>query len=139
PTVVIGPHDYTDRFPWWVRRVARGGRIEVPRRLAQPVQLIDATDLGVFAVHMVEQRVAGTFNCAGPEEPLTVGGMVGELAAAFGVSVEPVEVDPAGRQFPLTLDEDGSADGYFSVSAAAALRAGLTLRPLSESALDVLH
>ena len=24
PTVVIGPHDYTDRFPWWVRAIARG-------------------------------------------------------------------------------------------------------------------
>lgn len=137
PTVVIGPHDYTDRFPSWVRGVARGGRVPVPRRVEQPVQLIDASDLGAFAVHALEQRIVGTFNAVGPREPMTLGSMVSMLAAAFGSEVE---LDPAsGREFPLTLPEDGSRDGYFSVSGAAAYAAGLTLRPLGESGLDVLH
>ena len=27
PGIVAGPHDPTDRFTWWVRRAARGGRM----------------------------------------------------------------------------------------------------------------
>ncbi|MEX2500735.1 MAG: NAD-dependent epimerase/dehydratase family protein, partial [Trueperaceae bacterium] len=30
PTFVVGPHDYTDRFPYWLRRVRRGGRMAAP-------------------------------------------------------------------------------------------------------------
>ncbi|MGZ6793532.1 MAG: NAD-dependent epimerase/dehydratase family protein, partial [Mycobacteriales bacterium] len=42
PGIVAGPHDTTDRFTYWVRRAARGGRIAVPGRLDQPVQVVDA-------------------------------------------------------------------------------------------------
>jgi 2'-hydroxyisoflavone reductase len=135
PTVVIGPHDPTDRFPWWVRQVARGGRIEVPRRLDQPLQLIDAEDVGAFAVHALEHSISGTFNTAGPEDPLTLGRMIEVLSETLGSSVEPVEVDDEHTaRMPLTLPADGMLDGMFGVSIAAALRAGLRLRPLAESA-----
>ena len=30
PGVVAGPYDPTDRFTWWVRRAARGGRVALP-------------------------------------------------------------------------------------------------------------
>ena len=30
PTYVIGPHDHTGRFTWWVRRIARGGEVLAP-------------------------------------------------------------------------------------------------------------
>jgi len=139
PTVVIGPYDYTDRFPWWVRSVARGGRMLVPRRMEQPVQLIDAGDLGAFALHTLEERIFGVFNAVGPQERLTLGGLVRELVAAFGASVEVLPDEGGGSSYPLALVEDGSSDGYFAVSGAAAYQAGLSLRPISESGLDVLH
>jgi 2'-hydroxyisoflavone reductase len=138
PTVVIGPYDTTDRFPWWVRQVERGGRIEVPRRLDQPLQLIDAGDVGAFAVRLIEQSTTGTYNTAGPVEPLTLGRMLEVLAGALGSSVEPVPVeDDRGHDIPLTLPADGSWDGMFSVAIDAALRAGLQLRPLDESTASV--
>jgi 2'-hydroxyisoflavone reductase len=139
PTVVVGPHDYTDRFGWWVRHVARGGRMQVPSRLDQPVQLVDARDLGAFAALAVDRSVRGTFNVVGPDGPLTLGGMIDLLATTLGsrVDLEPVDPDPAATPFPLTLPSDGTEDGVFMVSGAAAKARGLTLRPLADSALAV--
>jgi 2'-hydroxyisoflavone reductase len=136
PTVVVGPHDYTDRFTWWVRQIAEGGRLQVPRNLDQAVQLIDVRDLGAFAVHAVEERLLGTFNTVGPERPLTLATMIGLIQDAIGVSVELVPTGAEAARFPLLID-DGD-DGAFRVSGAAAYRRGLALRPLTESARDVL-
>jgi len=139
PTVVIGPHDYTDRFPWWVRNIAAGGRMEVPGRLKQPVQLTDANDLADFAIRTVEQRIFGTFNTVGPKAAVTLGDMIEMLSAVLASQIDlvPVFGDDVASRFPLVLAADGSKDGWFSVSSAAALQRGLTLRPLTESALAV--
>src|SRR5205807_6448114 len=59
PTVVVGPHDYTNRFTWWVQQIARGGKLPVPDGLDQHVQLIDVRDLAAFAVRVAEQRTMG--------------------------------------------------------------------------------
>jgi 2'-hydroxyisoflavone reductase len=137
PTVVIGPRDYTDRFGWWVKRIARGGDLQVPRRLDQPVQIIDVRDLSAFTVRTMDMTLFGTYNAVGPKGPMTLAGMIETVGDALGVAVRLGPRDDAS-QFPLTLPEDGSADGYFSLSGAAAYRQGLTLRPIGDSARDVL-
>ena len=139
PTVVIGPRDYTDRFGWWVRAVADGGALPAPARLDQPVQLVDARDLAAFTLHCAESQAAQTYNVVGPRERLTLGSMIDELRAAFDVDIELREAGTDEAQhMPLTLPQDGSRDAVFTVSNGAALDAGLQLRPLSQSALDVL-
>jgi 2'-hydroxyisoflavone reductase len=138
PTVVIGPHDTTDRFPWWVRTVASGGTIAVTRP-EQPVQLIDADDVAVFALRTIEHAIHGTFNTAGPRDPLTVESMVMTLGEALSVDVACVRDDRADGDLPLQLARDGSEDGFFRVSIEAALAEGLTLRPLGDSARAVLR
>ena len=50
PVIVAGPFDPTNRFPWWVGRVARGGELLAPAGPDAPVQLIDARDLAAFAI-----------------------------------------------------------------------------------------
>jgi nucleoside-diphosphate-sugar epimerase len=141
PTVVIGPGDYTDRFPWWVRHVARGGRLAAPSRLEQPIQLIDAGDLAAFAVRVLERRVVETFNTVGPHQPLTLRGMIDVLAAVCDVRVEldPVSGTRDGEAFPLTLPPGGGSDGAFMVSGAAAYGQGLHLTPLADTARAVLR
>jgi 2'-hydroxyisoflavone reductase len=138
PTFVIGPDDYTDRFTWWVRRIARGGRMAVPRRLEQHLQLIDVRDLAGFALKVIEQRTLGTFNAVGPEQPLTVGTMVDSVQQALEVTVTPVPVGTGRRArstFPLCIGDDD--DGSLRVSGAAARAHGLSLRPLAESVRDI--
>ena len=141
PTVVVGPHDNTDRFTWWVRQIARGGMLSVPRRLEQHVQLIDVRDLAVFVVHVAEERILGTFNTVGPREPLTLAGMIDVIQQAIAVRVELANADDrtaaTPTYFPLVV-RDGGDDSVFRVSGAAADAAGLTLRPLAESARAVL-
>lgn len=141
PTVVVGPHDYTDRFTWWVRRIARGGRLSVPHWLDQHVQLIDVRDLSAFVVHVAQDRVLGTFNTVGPRELLTLAGMIDVIQEAIGTKVELVRADDRdvsiASHFPLAIQDD-SDDSVFRVAGAAAYAAGLTLRPLAESARAVL-
>lgn len=137
PTVVIGPHDPTDRFTWWVQRVVRGGRISVPERVEQPVQLVDAEDLAAFAVLAAEQRVRGTFNVTAPTELLTLRDMIGVIAGAAGVSVELETASSA--DYPLYLGGEPEDDGVFMLSNEKARRAGLGLRPLADSTAAVLR
>ena len=50
PTYVIGSHDATMRFPYWVQRIARGGNVAVAGPRDNALQYIDARDLGQFVV-----------------------------------------------------------------------------------------
>jgi len=138
PTVVIGPRDYTDRFGWWVKRIAGRRDVPVPRRLDQPVQLIDVRDLSAFTVRTMDTKLLGAFNAVGPKEPMTLGDLIETVGTALGVAVR-VRPSDGRSGAPLTLPDDGSADGYFSVSGAAAYRQGLTLRSIGDSARDVLE
>lgn len=139
PGIVAGPHDTTDRFTYWVRRASRGGRVAVPGRLAQPVQVVDSRDLARLVTVLLEGDRPGTFNAVGPAVPVTLGELVETCAGAAGTGVELVEVDPAlgGDSFPLVLD-DPSWDPFFRRSAALAHAAGMPRTPLHRTAADVL-
>ena len=139
PGVVAGPHDPTDRFTYWVRRAARGGRVALPGRPEQPVQVVDSRDLARLVVTLLEGSAPGTWNAVGPAEPTTLAGLVRTCAEAAGTDVELVPVDPAAVEpgFPLVLPDAGW-DAMFRRSAAAARAAGLTSTPLVQTAADVL-
>ncbi len=140
--LIVGPHDPTDRFTYWPRRLAEGGTVLAPGDPSQGVQLIDARDLGAFLVHLAEQRTSGVFNATGPAEPLTLG----ETLERIGGDAELVWVDDqtlldAGvgpwMELPLWLPGDEYA-GLLRADISRALAAGLTFRPLEETARDTL-
>jgi len=70
PGLIVGPYDPTDRFTWWVQRVARGGEVLAPGRPDRPVQIIDARDLAEWMVRLAESRTTGIYQATGPERPL---------------------------------------------------------------------
>ncbi|MBZ0302858.1 MAG: NAD-dependent epimerase/dehydratase family protein, partial [Anaerolineae bacterium] len=76
PGLIVGPHDPTDRFTYWVTRTARGGRMLVPAASDYPMQVIDVRDLAEWTVRMVEGDMPGVYNATGPAEPLTMGEML---------------------------------------------------------------
>lgn len=139
PGVVAGPHDPTDRFTYWVRRAARGGRAALPGRPDQPVQVVDSRDLARLVVALVEQDRPGVFNAIGPADPVTLEQLVHACARAAGshVDVVPVPPDTVGADFPLVLP-DPSWDVMFRRSAAAAYEVGLPKTPIEQTAADVL-
>lgn len=137
PGIVAGPWDSTDRFTWWARRAAAGGRVAVPGRLDQPVQVVDSRDLARLVTVLLEDDRAVTVNAVGPADPVTLGGLVETCAEAAGAAVELVPVAPVLRErgFPLVLD-DPAWDRMFRASSAAARALGLPATPLARTAAD---
>ena len=140
--LIVGPNDPTDRFTYWPRRLADGGRVLAPGSPSQPLQLIDARDLGAFLVRLAEDRVPGALNATGPAEPLTLGATLARIApGADLVWVDDETLLEAGvgpwMELPLWLPGDENA-GLMQVDISRALAAGLRFRPLEETARDTL-
>ena len=58
PGKVTGPHDWQDGLTYWVRRAARGGRLALPGRPEQPVQVVDARDLARLVMRLLAEQEA---------------------------------------------------------------------------------
>ena len=129
PGIVAGPYDPTDRFTYWVRAAAGGGRVEVPGRLAQPVQVVDADDLAVLVVSLLERDQPGLYNAVGRSMPFE-----DLVRSCSPLHLDLVEVNE-GRA-PMLLG-DTAFDVMFSRSAARAHAAGMPQTPVAETAAKV--
>jgi 2'-hydroxyisoflavone reductase len=71
PGLIVGRHDPTDRFTYWIRRVAEGGEILAPEGpdIAE-TQVVDAADLAAWIVASVSVGRIGTYNAVAPPAPL---------------------------------------------------------------------
>ena len=143
PTFVIGPDDYTQRFPEWVRRIAAGGEVDAPGPRDAALQYIDARDLASFVISAIERDLQGTFNTAAPQPPFTYGQMLDEIVASVAPAgtklrwLSVAEAKASGRTYPLWAG--GESVGKMAVDAGAARAQGMPSRPLRESARDVLE
>lgn len=134
PTYVAGPHDPTDRFTYWARRMARGGDILVTTG-DRPIQLIDVRDLAAFLVIAATRPLTGAFDAVGPAQSVT------ELLNAItppGVtarlrSVAPDVLAGSGVLLPFLPVRD-DVISLMTRSGARARAAGLESRPLTETA-----
>jgi 2'-hydroxyisoflavone reductase len=143
--LIVGPHDSTDRFPYWPRRVARGGLVLAPGRPERQVQFVDVRDLAAWVVKMAESSQAGTFNATGPRDPLTMGGFLdackrvtasdGTFVWASDAFLKAQEVAPY-TEMPLWIPDD--LPGFNSIECTPALDQGLAFRPLAETIRDTL-
>lgn len=140
--LLVGPWDYTDRFPYWVRRLVEGGDVLVPEAATQPLQLIDARDVADWILGAIERRATGPYNLTGPAEPLTFGRCLDAIQKALASSARRIPVAAAflaeqkvtpWSELPLWVPD---VDGFLSVSIRRALEAGLTFRPLETTVRD---
>jgi 2'-hydroxyisoflavone reductase len=72
PGLIVGPFDPSDRFAYWVRRVAKGGDILAPGLKDASVQLIDVRDLAKWIIGMIERYETGVYNATGPQAELSM-------------------------------------------------------------------
>ncbi|HEX2505610.1 MAG TPA: NAD-dependent epimerase/dehydratase family protein [Gaiellaceae bacterium] len=147
--LIVGRYDWTNRFGWWVRRVALGGEVLVPDADPWPLQIVHGRDLAHWMLDLAERRVGGTFNATGPERPLDVHAVLEAAREASGSDASFVRVperflleqgvEPFG-DLPLwlALPENPGLAGFFSVDVSRALAAGLRFRPLAETISDTL-
>lgn len=147
PGLIVGPGDPTDRFTYWPVRLHRGGEVLAPGDGKDPAQIIDVRDLAEWILRLAERRVVGTFNATGPAQPLTTSGMLQAVAHAIHAHarltwvparfLEAEQVEP-WSDMPAWLPRAGDHGALLQRSNARALAAGLTLRPLGETATATL-
>ena len=144
--LIAGPHDPTNRFTYWPVRIAEGGEVLVPDVPDRLVQFVDARDLALWLLALAADGPGGAMNATGPAEPTTMAELVERIAAALGVScrwhwVDSETLVAAGiepwMELPLWLPGAEYA-GLLQADARRALAAGLTFRPIEETAVDTL-
>jgi len=145
PGLISGPHDPTDRFTYWPRRISAGGEVLVPDHPERKVQYIDVRDLAAWIVKMSGERRTGTYNATGPDYELQMGRLLEECEAVGGVGAELVWVSEdfleENRVAPFTelpLWVPREYDALQAIDCGRAMEAGLTFRPLAETIRDVL-
>ncbi len=143
PGIVAGPHDPTNRFPWWVERVARGGEVLAPGSPVSPVQLVDGRDLAAFSLVLMGRLATGIFNLCGP--PSSFGELIAACKQGTGSDATPVlgERRAAARSRAssrITSCRCGCptspTTGLLLVLERPGARPGMQLRPLAETARD---
>lgn len=141
PGVVLGPREYVGRLPWWLSRIAEGGRVIAPGTPDRSIQPVDVRDLAGFAVRSAADGIAGTYNVTAPVGSETFGGLLGACAEVTGSAAEFVWIPdaqllacgvrqwsemPLWRTFP----------GVWQVDSSAACTQGLSCRPLTATVAD---
>jgi 2'-hydroxyisoflavone reductase len=144
PGHIVGPGDNRGRFPYWTTRIERGGEVAVPGP-QDPIQYVDVRDLIDFTFHLLRNGRGGTFNVLGPTAPMTMEGFAHGLRACTSAPVHFVWMDDhewleehqVDFLIPWILPV-GDEVGHMTVSNERALAAGMTLRPLARTILDVM-
>ncbi len=135
--LIVGPFDPTDRFTYWVRRIAVGGRVLVPGPPGRPLQVIHPGDMAGWFLKSAVEGVAGTFNVTWPGTPFTMEELFRTCREASGSNAEPVWVDEdflAGRGLEfwseLPLCVEAAERGLMEIDVSRARAAGLESRSL---------
>ena len=144
PGYIVGPHDPTDRFTYWVRRAAAGGEMLAPGPPDASIQGIDARDLGNFVLDRIEAADSDTYGVVGPAEPATMAGVLESARSAGDADTTFVWAD---QDFVLGLGDRYETwfpmwhphlPGFHAYDAGKATAAGLRPRPFDETIADTL-
>ncbi|MGB8339697.1 MAG: NAD-dependent epimerase/dehydratase family protein [Burkholderiales bacterium] len=149
PGLVVGTGDYTDRFTYWVARVARGGEVLAPGRPDRFLQLIDVYDLAQWTIKMAEDKATGIYNAVGEPRRLTMTSIletcktVSKSNATFAWVSDDFLLEnqvAVWSDIPLWIpDSQQDMKGFMFIDCNKAFAAGLALRPIHETIQDVLN
>lgn len=149
PGLIVGPGDLSDRFSYWVSRlaVASDEPVLVPDLHGRAVQVIDVRDLAGWLITAGQRHLTGVFNAVGSERELAtvllaaaqVAGHTGELITADDdwLTAHNVNYWAGPHSLPLWLPAGDSA--FARRSRSRFLAAGGTERNLQQTLEDVLE
>jgi nucleoside-diphosphate-sugar epimerase len=157
PGWIIGAGDYNDISSYWPMRIDRGGEVLAPGTPDDPTQYIDPEDLGRFVIKSIEEDINGTFNIMGPASPMGWGEFLYGIRAVTSAPVKFTWVDadwlaeqkvlpwtdlpiwwPPRDDYQQPPMFEPGGKGFAQMSAAKAIAAGLTFRPLADTARDII-
>ncbi|MBX7042820.1 MAG: NAD-dependent epimerase/dehydratase family protein [Ignavibacteria bacterium] len=145
PGLIVGEDDPSDRFTYWVSRIAKGGEIAVPDSFGRAVQFIDVKDLAAFTLDMIEKGAGGIYNATGPDKELSFGEFLNACMGVAGTDPEFIRMSEEFilenniapyTELPLWVPESWSGTDHVDIS--KALGAGLKFRPLLQTIADTL-
>jgi len=146
PGIIVGPHDSTGRFAYWLRRLAGTDEFIAPGDGLDPVQVIDVRDLADWVMVAVGQQFVGAYHAVGPRQPLCFRDFLSTGLQVLRSQAQPVWIDERALEaeqaenrlkLPLWMPRsDPRSGGIFAVNGSKAWTAGLQLRPLNETIAD---
>ena len=141
---LVGVGDNVGRLSWWLNRVARGGEVLAPGPPERPLSLVDVRDLGAWLVHCGQKKVVGAMPATSEPGQTSFGELLGLAQAESGSEATFVwadddfllanEVEP-WQDLPYWMPAE-QFPGNEDVDTFAALAAGLSCRPVSETIAD---
>ncbi len=147
PGLIVGEFDWTDRFTYWVMRVAAGGEVLAPGNTEASVQFIDARDISEWIIRMIEGNESGIYNATGKPSELSFGAMLETIKTVSNSSAEFVwmsdgfmhenEVAP-WTDMPVYLPETPDTKGFSAANIDRAIKKNLVFRPLEDTVSETL-
>lgn len=143
--LVLGPYEVVGRLPWWLNRIARGGRVPAPGPRERPLQYIDARDLAEWSLDAGRAGTIGAFNTVSRAGHTTIGKLLEHCVAVTGSAAElawlgPEEIAAAEVEgwtdLPIWVPPTGDLAGMHDCDVSAAHAAGLRCRPMEETVAD---
>jgi 2'-hydroxyisoflavone reductase len=147
PGLIVGPGDPTGRFTYWPVRLAEAGETLAGGRPEDAMQVVDVRDLAAWIVTCAESRTAGDFDGVGEVQP--IGELLASVSAGVGgdaaltwlpqefLTEQGVEPWMGPGSLPLWLPRP-EYDGLTAHDPAPSFAAGLTVRPVADTARDTL-
>ncbi len=148
PGLIIGPRDETDRFTYWPVRIDRGGEVLAPGDGSDTVQIIDVRDLTEWMIRMAETGHTGEFNGIGPATPRPMTELLYGIRAVTTAETTFTWVDTdfliergmrPYREMPVWRPPVPGFEGFARFDLTPEVEAGLTFRPLADTARDTLE
>jgi 2'-hydroxyisoflavone reductase len=143
PTYMIGTGDKSDRFIHWPIRLSRDGEVLVPGKSEDKVQFVDVRDIAKFMITLIENRVIGTFNAAGPEKQMTMSEFVKTAHSAFDSKTTFTYVEDYDflakngiKAIVPWIMPIGNNKGSALINNELAINNGLTFTPLKQTVRD---
>jgi nucleoside-diphosphate-sugar epimerase len=145
PGLILGPHEDIGRLPWWLTRIAAGGRVVAPGDPQRPLQYVDARDLASWLLTGLETGLAGPVDVISRSGHTTMSGLLEACIAATGSNAELVWVDQerleaAGVEpwthLPCWVPTTAEFAGFLEADASRAAQTGLRCRPVSDTVTD---
>lgn len=151
PGLLVGPWDPTDRFTYWVWRLAQGGPVLLPNPADRAVQWLDVRDLADWILAAIAIDRTGVYNTASPEQALTFGRAIGTIQTVMARLDQPASeliwVDEAflldagvtpWLDLPWWIPQSERAyRALMRLDTRKAARDGLICRPLASTIADI--
>jgi nucleoside-diphosphate-sugar epimerase len=143
--LILGPRDNVGRLPWWLRRIARGGRVLAPDRADLGIQYIDPRDLAALGLDAAGAGRSGPVDVVCPVGTVTLGGMLEACVDVTGSDAVLEWVDPAflleadvapWTELPVWMPESEEGYALHTSDVRLALEWGMRNRPVRESVAD---